>query len=137
VAVMSAGNILQLGVPSDVYHSPADLTVAGFVGRGSVVSATVVQRYTTSTLIDIAGYRLNARGEAHGASQVQVLLRPEAISFANNGLEAIVQESIYRGPVHETRVQLSNGEHLTLDSPLACGVGDKVHVAVTGAWIIP
>ncbi len=137
IAVMNAGNILQIASPAEVYHSPSDQKVAGFIGRGAIVSGTVMQRNGSSTLLDIVGHRVKARGEAGGADQVQVLLRPEAISLAEEGLVAVVKESTYRGPVHETQLQLVNGERLTLDCPTAVAIGEKVHVAVTDAWIIP
>ncbi len=137
IAVMSGGTILQLGSPAEVYHSPSDQKVAAFIGRGSVVSGHVMQRNGASTLLDIGGYRVNARAPANGADRVQVLLRPEALGLADEGLVATVRESTYRGPVHETRLELANGEQLTLDSPAALTPGKTVRVAVKDAWIIP
>ena len=64
IAVMNAGNILQVASPAEVYHSPSDQTVAGFIGRGAVVSATVMQRNGSSTILDIGGHRVKARGQA-------------------------------------------------------------------------
>ena len=137
IAVMNAGNILQVASPTEVYHSPSDQNVAGFIGRGAVVSAMVMQRNGPSTLLDIGGHRVKARGQANGAARVQVLLRPEAISLAEEGLAAVVKETTYRGPVHETQLELINGERLTLDCSTAVAIGEKVNVAVSDAWIIP
>lgn len=137
IAVMSAGKILQLGSPAEVYHAPSDRNVASFIGRGAVVSGMVVQRNGSSTLLDIGGYRINARGQANGADTVQVLLRPEALGLAEEGLAATVREGTYRGPVHETRLELANGEQLTLDSSTSLPRGAIVRVAVKDAWIIP
>ena len=67
IAVMSGGTILQLGSPAEVYYSPSDQKVASFIGRGAVVSGHVMQRNGASTLLDIGGYRVNARGQANGA----------------------------------------------------------------------
>ncbi|QND54836.1 ABC transporter ATP-binding protein (plasmid) [Phyllobacterium sp. 628] len=137
IAVMHAGNILQIAPPVDVYHSPADQRVAGFIGRGTPVSGTVVERHAASALVDVGGYRLSARGVVNGSSHVQLLLRPEALSLADKGLPAKVQDSTYRGAIYETRLKLPNGERLTLDSAAALPAGTTVHIAVTDAWIIP
>jgi len=137
IAVMNAGNILQIAAPVEVYHSPADQRVAGFIGRGTPVSGTVVERRASSALVDVAGYRLAARGVADGSDAIKLLLRPEALRLADDGLAATVQESTYRGAVYETRLELANGERLTLDSPSALRIGETVHVAIADAWIIP
>ena len=137
IAVMNAGNILQVASPAEVYHSPSDQAVAGFIGRGAVVSAMVMQRNGSSTVLDIGGHWVKARGQAHGADRVRVLLRPEAISLSDEGLAAVVKETTYRGPVHETQLELINGERLTLDCSTAVAIGEKVRVAVSDAWIIP
>ncbi|MBA8880012.1 ABC transporter ATP-binding protein [Phyllobacterium myrsinacearum] len=137
IAVMSAGNILQIASPTEVYHSPADRRVAGFIGRGTPVSGTVVEKQESSALVDVAGYRLLARGTANGSDAVSLLLRPEALSLADAGLAANVQESTYRGAVYETRLELANGERLTLDSASSLQPGKTVHVAIADAWIIP
>ena len=36
IAVMKAGNLLQLGTPKEIYENPADLFVAGFMGSPSM-----------------------------------------------------------------------------------------------------
>ncbi|WP_457298966.1 ABC transporter ATP-binding protein [Phyllobacterium sp. P5_D12] len=136
VAVMSSGNILQIASPAQVYHSPSDRKVAGFIGRGTVVSGTVVRRNGQSTIVDIGGTHVTARGGG-STDNVQVLLRPETVILSGQGLAAIVQQSTYRGPVHETWLELANGERLTLDSLHPLPLGSKVHVGVSDAWIIP
>ncbi|CAN7727179.1 ABC transporter ATP-binding protein [Phyllobacterium sp. LjRoot231] len=137
IAVMSSGNILQIASPLEVYHSPSDRKVAGFIGRGTVVSGAVVRRNGSSMVVDIGGTQVTARGHVVGTDSVHVLLRPEAIALADQGLDAVVRESTYRGPVHETWLELANGERLTIDSPHLLPLGSKVHVAVSDAWIIP
>ncbi|MBZ9656015.1 ABC transporter ATP-binding protein [Phyllobacterium lublinensis] len=137
IAVMSGGKILQVGAPADVYYSPSDPRVAAFIGRGAVVSGQVMQKNGESTLLDIGGYRIHARGRASEVPQARVLLRPEALVLAEEGLPATVRASTYRGPVHETQLDLANGERLTIDSPVALTPGRLVRIAVKDAWIIP
>ena len=138
VAVMSKGRLLQAATPQDIYRSPADVAVAGFVGRGSLLSGNTVDHSGQTATIDIAGHRLAARSHAQPRGAVKVLLRPEALRIASEGLPATVLDSVYRGPVHEVRLALAEpGQHLLVDSAEALAAGQLVHVAVSDAWVVP
>ena len=41
IAVMSAGRVEQVGTPEEIYHSPATVFVAGFIGTANLLPATV------------------------------------------------------------------------------------------------
>ncbi|MDX8513447.1 ABC transporter ATP-binding protein [Mesorhizobium captivum] len=138
VAVMSKGQLLQAATPQEVYRSPADAAVAGFVGRGSLISGNTVNHSGQTSTIDIAGHRLAARSHGEPKGTVKVLLRPEALHIAADGLPATVLDSVYRGPVHEVRLALSEpGQLLLIDSTEALAAGQRVHVAVSDAWVVP
>jgi iron(III) transport system ATP-binding protein len=138
VAVMSNGKLLQAAAPQEIYRSPADAAVAGFVGRGSLISGNAVDHAGETATIDIAGHRLAARSSSGRAGAVKVLLRPEALRIASEGLLATVLDSVYRGPVHEVRLALAEpGQHLLVDSAEALTTGQQVHVAVSDAWVVP
>jgi iron(III) transport system ATP-binding protein len=142
VAIMSRGKVLQAAAPQEVYRAPANATVAGFVGRGSIVTGLVIDHAEGSATIDIAGHRLVARSAGTSAGPVKILLRPEALRVSPEGMPATVLDSIYRGPVHEVRLALpmpgrGQGQELLIDSTEALTVGQSVHVAVSDAWIIP
>lgn len=138
VAVMSKGRLLQAAPPQEIYRSPADAAVAGFVGRGSLVSGNTVGHSDKASIVDIAGHRLAARSHDKPVGAVKVLLRPEALRIAAEGLPATVLDSVYRGPVHEVRLALAEaGQHLLVDSTEALATGQHVHVAVSDAWVVP
>ena len=44
IAVMSDGRVEQVGTPEEIYHSPATVFVAGFIGTANLLPATVEQR---------------------------------------------------------------------------------------------
>lgn len=136
IAVLDSGKLLQVGSPSDIYRSPADAKVAGFVGRGAVVTAKAVE-HNGGGQVEIAGQRIPARLRGAKAGNLRVLLRPESLTIAETGLAATVASTTYRGPVHEIRLRLDSGEEVILDHPLALAVGERTHVAVTDAWVIP
>lgn len=138
VAVMSKGRLLQAATPQEIYRSPADAAVAGFVGRGSLISGNTVDHSGETSTIDIGGHRLAARSHGEPTGAVKVLLRPEALRIAADGLPATVLDSVYRGPVHEVRLSLSGPEQqLLVDSTEALTAGQRVHVAVSDAWVVP
>ena len=137
VAVLDHGRLLQVAAPTDIYRSPADATVAGFVGRGAMIGGHVVDHNGSAARVRIAGREIAARSNREDAGPARILLRPEALSLADGGLPATVVASIYRGPVHELRLKLDSGEEIVLDHMHAPRPGERVHVAVADAWIIP
>ncbi len=44
IAVMSDGRVEQIGTPQDIYHSPASLFVAGFIGSANLLPGEVTGR---------------------------------------------------------------------------------------------
>ena len=41
VAVMRHGRLIQTGAPTELYHHPADLELAGFLGTAVILPATI------------------------------------------------------------------------------------------------
>lgn len=137
IAVMNAGKVLQLAEPTQVYRAPSDTRVAAFVGRGSILPGICVEADTDSATVEIAGHRFRARARNSTSGPVAVLLRPEGLSLADQGIPATVLSAIYRGPVYEVRLALPDGGEIVLDCADTPSTGAKLHVAINDAWIIP
>ncbi|MFN3663974.1 ABC transporter ATP-binding protein [Yoonia sp.] len=79
VVVMNAGRIEQIGSPHELYHRPASLFVADFVGRANVLQARwdgqAVQLGEMSLPMD----------SPLPVGPVQLILRPEGVRLARNG----------------------------------------------------
>jgi iron(III) transport system ATP-binding protein len=132
IAVLDAGRIQQLGSPQEIYATPANAMVAGFVGRGSIALAQPDQQG-----VSISGYRFPARGGV-GQGSPRVLLRPEALRIADEGIPARIVDVSFTGPVYELHVAIvGSEERLVLDAPRPAEVGAEIKVAVSDAWIIP
>ncbi len=94
LAVMSAGQIEQIGTPIEVYERPATEFVAGFIG--------------VSNLIDRDGHRLTVRPE-----KVHLLLDDAEAPPPGSHIESgVVDEVVYLGVVTRYRVELDGGGQL-------------------------
>jgi putative spermidine/putrescine transport system ATP-binding protein len=101
LAVFSHGKIEQIGTPSDIYESPRNAFVAGFVGTSNLIFGDLARRLT-------------------GSSDA-FTVRPEKISRANGeaspnsiGVEGEIVEAVYLGMYTRYRVRLATGEILEL-----------------------
>jgi multiple sugar transport system ATP-binding protein len=92
IAVMSAGELQQIGPPQEVYDRPANLFVAGFIGTPpmNVIPADVV-RDDGEVAVALPGARvplqqgLAAAAAARGTQQVIVGVRPEHLVIGEDG----------------------------------------------------
>ena len=126
VAVMSAGKILQIGSPREIYARPAERFVANFIGESNFLDATLSGR-----TVDLrVGGRFAAEppeGVADGA--VSVLVRPEHASVrageAREGeLAATVKTVVYSGDATTLHLVLASGEPFKAKQPNGPASGD-------------
>ena len=84
IVVMNGGNVEQVGAPLDLYHAPASLFVAQFIGSPTmnVVACDVVSAEGNAIELDLPAGRAaipRSGGEAIGGS-VMLGIRPEDLS---------------------------------------------------------
>jgi len=113
VGLMNQGRIEQLADPETLYHHPATLFAARFVGAGSFLEATVLRRAEGLAEVDARGIRFSAAdtGVAEGAAAA-VLLRPEdlAVTPAGGGrLAGRVETCAFFGSYYELRLRTEHG----------------------------
>ncbi|HEX6679281.1 MAG TPA: ABC transporter ATP-binding protein [Gaiellaceae bacterium] len=80
VAVLRDGELQQCDPPSTLYHQPANLFVAGFIGSPAMNTVPV----TLDGTVKIAGAEIRI-GEALGGERATVGFRPEAVSISATG----------------------------------------------------
>ncbi len=78
VAVMSEGEIVQVGRPDEVYDRPRTRFVARFVGQANFWQGTVCGAYEVDTPIGRLGHRQEG---ARAGDKVLVLVRPERLDL--------------------------------------------------------
>ena len=111
VVVMSEGRIEQIGVPAEIYNSPATPFVASFVGTLNLIAAHV---------IDAGMGRLSVEGqevrtakpvtEGHDGDTVTLALRPESLEFGDGGganrLRGTIEDVGFLGSIVRTRIRV-------------------------------
>ncbi|MYF89636.1 MAG: hypothetical protein F4186_10010 [Boseongicola sp. SB0676_bin_33] len=95
IVIMEKGHVQQVGTPREVYNSPRNLFVAGFIGSPSM---NLLDAELQGDGLRVMGQgfdlplppRLHKAAQGHGARQVIVGLRPEhfAARPADGGTEA-------------------------------------------------
>jgi spermidine/putrescine transport system ATP-binding protein len=129
IAVMSAGKVLQIGTPQDIYQRPANRFVAGFIGETNFLDGQVVP----------GGVRL-ACGETvavdtNRAGSVTLAVRPEHVSLAPQGLPATIANLVYFGTDTHTHCVLADGTPVVARVPARADgaaemvTGDRVRLA--------
>jgi spermidine/putrescine transport system ATP-binding protein len=113
VGLMNDGRLEQVADPETMYHQPATLFAARFVGAGCFVPGRVVGRNEGGAEVDVQGIRF-AAGDARTSTGdvVQVLLRPEDLTLVEPGLGRVV------GAV-ETCAFFGSYYELTVRTPIA------------------
>jgi ABC-type Fe3+/spermidine/putrescine transport system ATPase subunit len=132
IALMSAGRIVQVGSPSDVYDRPASLFASGFIGesnhlRGTVQDASddaAVVRLEGGALVRVPAGPLRVAEAAH----VVVAVRPERMilteaaaetstASSENSVACVVVEGVFVGSRIRVRVRLMQGPEAWVEIP--------------------
>lgn len=139
VAVMNEGRLAQVGTPEDIYESPNNLFVAGFVGEMCFLKAEVVQHGS----VRLANGTVVAAGTTTGAdTAVTLAIRPEMLHLYADASEAPSGRNSVKGSVARTvffgdsivyEVDIGSGETMdvrveNIPSMRRWAVGDPVFV---------
>jgi ABC-type Fe3+/spermidine/putrescine transport system ATPase subunit len=120
VAVMSAGRVLQVGAPAEVYERPRTAFVARFIGEANLFTGNVRCVADGIATIDAAGgacWEVLVREPIAPGDPVQVAVRPEWMAVHDagapptgaNALPGTVREIIFRGEALHVLVALTSG----------------------------
>lgn len=148
IAVMNAGNVEQIGSPTEIYDRPATVFVASFIGQANLWAGRQTGRANRDFVeIDVLGSTLKARaGETtiEPGGHATLMVRPERIRVTPSsqdvppgdvaGVPAKVVDLTFQGPV--VRLSLAAPDESTViahvgpeqDLPLL-RPGDEVFVS--------
>ena len=139
IAVMSAGELRQIGSPTEIYERPTDRFVADFIGETNMLPATVEASGAALTCALAGGHRIEAEGDAAAGAKGWVCIRPERLTFADDGLPGTLGPATYLGTDTQHQVTLVGGPTLTIrrqnaDGGIGADEGDRIAVrAAPGA----
>ncbi|MEZ5911764.1 MAG: ABC transporter ATP-binding protein [Paracoccaceae bacterium] len=135
IAVMSAGKILQIGAPRDIYAHPVNRFVADFIGETNFLTAEIADgsaRLDGGGVLAVPGVSIRGRRT--------LAVRPEHLRLSakggNGGLAATVTQTVYFGTDSHVHLRLDDGSELVArlqtDAGGATGPqqGDRVSVSV-------
>lgn len=116
VAVMSQGQIIQIGSPKEIYERPKSKFVADFVGTTNLVPGQVLQKESapdTYTIRVAFGVLTACSIESLGVGdEVLISMRPEHIRLtetsegATNEFEVILETQVYLGDRQDLEVRI-------------------------------
>lgn len=124
IAVMSAGQLQQLGDPRNIYERPRNRFVADFIGDTNLLAVTieaVVSDEVTCRFGDAHRVTCEAVDGVGVGDQAHLSIRPERLYLSerpidDTSLSATVTENIFIGTDITTLLTLDNGVELTVRS---------------------
>jgi len=139
IAVMSAGKVLQLGAPREIYDHPAVRFVANFIGDTNFIKADLVGVDAKQATVRLSsGVEIQSdlpegfpKQDAVG-SQVTVVVRPEHARLSTNAgdgdLVGTLQNAVYFGTDTHFHVMLKDGSAFVARSQNARDTVDQIEV---------
>jgi len=121
VAVMSNGNIEQLGSPEEVYEQPASAYVADFLGVSNLMDAQSEGSGDDGAgRVKLGDWQLTAKqGVVDTRGNVKVTIRPERVVLEPregeakpNRVPGMVERMVYLGSITQIIVNLADGHKL-------------------------
>ncbi len=122
IAVMSEGELQQIGTAKDIYEKPDNRFVADFIGETNLIDATIERVDGGDVLCRLAGgvaiRAETATRPAIGAAG-HLSIRPERITVvksgdADAGPSGLVEQTVYLGTDTQHLVKLDNGPLVTV-----------------------
>jgi spermidine/putrescine transport system ATP-binding protein len=150
IAVMNEGRVEQIGNPEEIYHAPATVFVANFIGVANLLPATVVGEMDGQLVVTLEGAaRMGASAASWGAkpgAQGTLMIRPERLHFSESGkgLPVTLTAAAFSGPMIRLAVKTQSGQdiiaHVPSDGPrpnLEPGKQYMVNWDADGARLLP
>ncbi|MCM2475126.1 ABC transporter ATP-binding protein [Rhizobium sp. CG5] len=143
IAVMSSGEIRQVGSPWDIYDRPTERFVADFIGETNFLAAEVV-----SVSGDRARVRLSSGAKIPAtfpdgttpSGKVTVVIRPEhaqVTSPSSTALSGVIHDIVYLGTDTHFHIRLQDGTSFTVrqqnsrSGPCGFSKNDPVSIALS------
>ena len=94
IVVLNGGKIDQIGTPVECYESPASEVVAGLLGAGNTIDATVISSERNKAIVEVANRHISVKWDNSELKNAKLRFRPEEVKFVENEEEECVPCSI-------------------------------------------
>jgi iron(III) transport system ATP-binding protein len=148
VAVMSNGEVQQIGTPEEIYRRPCNRFVAEFVGRVNLLSGQVAAWERGRVALELAGGRklwVDAEQTPPPHSELTLAVRPEALRIeaaavstlnGSNTLDAIVHSVAFLGDHYQYELDASGLALTAQTSQPVFAEQVKVHIPADACAIV-
>ena len=133
IVVMNAGEIQQIGTPTEIYRYPVNEFVANFIGETNIIDG--VMQGDDLVVFEDKKFPCRARG-FNKNEKVDVVIRPEHLDIvprAEGMLKGVVKFQLFKGMHYDTVVETRVGTTITVkmqvsqDRPvLNADAGEKI-----------
>jgi spermidine/putrescine transport system ATP-binding protein len=142
IAVMNAGNVEQIGTPTEIYDRPSTVFVAGFIGQANLWHGTQTGMTGEFADLSVLGTTLKARPgdtKIESGGQATLMVRPERVRVSMDApgvgvsVPATVTDLTFQGPVVRLQLAAADGSailaHVGAEQDLPMlRPGDQVYV---------
>jgi spermidine/putrescine transport system ATP-binding protein len=143
IAVMNAGNVEQIGGPTEIYDAPSTVFVANFIGQANLWAGRQIRIDGDVAEVSVLGTTLRARPgttRIEPGGQATLMVRPERVRVSVDAptgdivsVRATVTDLTFQGPVVRLSLSAPDGSpvvaHVGPEQQLPLlRPGDEVHV---------
>ncbi|MFN0044665.1 MAG: ABC transporter ATP-binding protein [Alphaproteobacteria bacterium] len=130
IAVMSEGNIVQLGSGEDIYRTPNSRYVADFIGEANLIDCVVGADGRVRLTVD--GPALPYEGGRSAGERTTLMIRPEDIKLGDGAvsIEAKLRDKVFAGMSWRLYVTLANGQEISVQ-PGSIAAAESLRVGDT------
>ncbi len=119
IAVMSNGQVQQVGSAESIYRDPRNVFVANFIGETNMLHAVLVDgdSATANCRLDSGVVVSCAASDANAGTEGKLCIRPERLALttpddSRADLHGVVRRSVYLGTDTQISVVVDSGEEL-------------------------
>ena len=129
IVVMNAGEIQQIGTPTDIYNEPKNAFVADFIGESNIVDGIMHSDFS----VEFQGIKFQCVDKGFGKDEpVDVVVRTEDVDIVapeDGMLKGIVTSVTFKGVHYEIIVDIDGFKWMVQTTEYSA-VGDKIGISV-------
>lgn len=118
IGVVKTGRLLQWDNAFNLYHTPASLAVADFVGEGVLIAGHKVDEHAVETELGLIDTRQIQDFNLPDCEDISLLLRPDDVFHDDDSpIKARIVEKAFRGAVFLYTLELDSGTRVLSLAP--------------------